>query len=92
MIPAGARQAMPRAFDALDALRRAPAGTRLLWAVSRSARVPGVDRARAARRRRMAARRGPARRFCVTDANVGPRWAATLGELDGEVAVEPGER
>ena len=40
MIPAGARQAMPRAFDALAALRHAPAGARMLWAVSRSAEYP----------------------------------------------------
>jgi shikimate kinase/3-dehydroquinate synthase len=92
MIPAGARHAMPRAFDALAQLRGAPVGTRLLWAVSRSAEYPvwigrgllgcGV----------WPLARGPARRFCVTDANVGGRWATALGELDGEVAVEAGER
>ncbi len=92
MIPVGARHAMPRAFDALAQLRGAPAGTRLLWAVTRSAEYPvwigrgllgsGV----------WPLERGLTRRFCVTDANVGPRWAPALGELDGEVVLEPGER
>ena len=92
MIPAGARQAMPRAFDALAALRHGPPGIRMLWAVSRSAEYPvwigrGLLGAGV-----WPLQRGPARRFCVTDANVGPRWVAKLGELDGEVVLEPGER
>ena len=40
IVPAGARHAMPRAFDALAQLRGGPVGARLLWAVSRSAEYP----------------------------------------------------
>jgi shikimate kinase / 3-dehydroquinate synthase len=92
IVPAGARDALPRAYDAVEQLRRAPAGARLLWAVSRSAEYPvwigrgllgsGV----------WPLPRPPARRFCVTDRNVAALWGSSLGELDGQIVIEPGEQ
>ncbi len=92
IIPPGARQAIPRAYDAVEQLRRAPPGTRLLWATTTSAEYPvwigrgllgsGV----------WPLRSPPSRRFCVTDENVARLWRHGAGEFDGEVVIAPGER
>jgi len=91
IIPSGAREALPRAYDAIEQLRSAPAGTRLVWATTASAEYPvwigrgllgsGV----------WPLRRPPSRRYCVTDENVARLWRGVLGELDGEVVIAPGE-
>jgi shikimate kinase/3-dehydroquinate synthase len=93
VIPATARHAMPSAYDALAQLRHAPSATRLLWAVTRSAEYPvWIGEGLLGAGVWPLERHGAARRFCVTDANVGPRWAPALGELDGLVTVDAGER
>jgi shikimate kinase / 3-dehydroquinate synthase len=91
VIPSTAHAAMPRAYDAVEQLRSAPAGTRLLWAVSGSAEYPvwigrgvlgcGV----------WPLARPPSRRFCVTDEHVAPLWLDAAGELDGTIVVAAGE-
>ena len=88
IVPAGH---MPAARDAVATLRRAPAGTLLLWAVSASGEYPvligrgllGADLWPIAR--------PPSRRFCVTDDNVGPLYADRLGELDARITILAGE-
>jgi shikimate kinase/3-dehydroquinate synthase len=92
IIPATARDALPRAYDAIDQLRGAPAGTRLLWAVAASAEYPVWIGRGLLGEAVWPLRRPPSRRFCVTDENVARVWRAALGELDGEIVVAPGER
>jgi shikimate kinase/3-dehydroquinate synthase len=91
IVPAASRQTLPAAYPSLVALRDAPAGTRLLWAVSASREYPvwvgrgligsGV----------WPIERPPSRRFLVSDKNVASRWAAQLGEVDGQYAIQAGE-
>jgi shikimate kinase/3-dehydroquinate synthase len=91
ILPAAARHAVPSAYDALDALRRAPRGTRMLWAVSESGQYPvwvgrgllGADV--------WPIERLPSRRFVITDEHVAPLWAGRLGVLDGQIEIVPGE-
>ena len=91
IIPGAARDALPRAFDAVEQLRAAPVGTRLLWAVTHSAEYPvwigrgllGSDV--------WPLPRPSSRRFCVTDRNVAALWAAALGAREGDVVIAPGE-
>jgi len=92
IVPSGARDALPRAYDAAEQLRRAPTGTRLLWAVSASAEYPvWIGRGLLASAV-WPLPRPPARRFCVTDEHVAALWSAQLGELDGQIVLEPGEQ
>jgi shikimate kinase/3-dehydroquinate synthase len=91
VIPSAAHAAMPRAYDAVEKLRQAPAGTRLLWAVSGSAEYPvwigrGVLGAGV-----WPIARPLSRRFCVTDEHVGPLWLTAAGELDGAIVIAAGE-
>jgi shikimate kinase/3-dehydroquinate synthase len=91
IVPGGARRAIPGAYDALEGLRRAPAGTRLLWAISSSAEYPvwvgrGVLGAGV-----WPIERGPSRRFLIADEQVAPLFAARLGEVDGELLIGGGE-
>jgi shikimate kinase/3-dehydroquinate synthase len=91
VIPSSARAAMPRAYDAVEQLRRAPAGTRLLWAVSASAEYPvwigrGLLGAGV-----WPVARPSSRRFCVTDEHVAPLWLEAAGELDGQIVIAAGE-
>jgi shikimate kinase/3-dehydroquinate synthase len=91
-IPAGARGAMPRAYDAALQLRQAPAGTKLLWAAAHSAEYPVWVGAGLLGSEIWPLPSPPSRRFCVTDRNVGPLWLEALGAVDGAITIEPGER
>jgi shikimate kinase / 3-dehydroquinate synthase len=88
IVPAGDRGMLARAMPSLLALPGLPAGTKLLWATSASGEYPVLI--------------GPGLlgtspwpleggRFCVTDRNVGARYAASLEPLAAKVEVEPGE-
>ena len=91
VIPSAARQSLGRAHDAVEQLRIAPEGTRLLWAVSASAEYPvwigrgmlgsGV----------WPIQRPPSKRFCVTDEHVAALWLDAAGELDATIVIAPGE-
>ena len=88
VVPSRDRGVAGRALPAILALRELGEGTRMLWASSASGEYPVFV--------------GPAlldagwwplegRRFCVTDANAGPRYGDRLGPLAASVEVEPGE-
>jgi shikimate kinase/3-dehydroquinate synthase len=89
IIPATARADPSRLVAAIDALTRAPAGTRLLWATSASGEYPvligpallGADVWPLAR----------SRRFAITDEHVGPLYLDRLGSLDGHITIAAGE-
>jgi shikimate kinase/3-dehydroquinate synthase len=91
IVPAASRQTLPAAYPAVNALRSAPGGTRLLWAASASGEYPVWVGGGLIGSGIWPIERPPSRRFLVSDANVAPRWAARLGELDGEIALRPGE-
>jgi shikimate kinase/3-dehydroquinate synthase len=91
IVPAGARYAVPRAYDALEALRLAPPGTRLLWAVSASAEYPVWVGRELLGAGVWPIARPPSRRFLVTDQHVARLWADRLGELDGRLEIAAGE-
>jgi shikimate kinase/3-dehydroquinate synthase len=91
IVPAASRQTLAAAYPALAALRDAPPGTRMLWAVSASGDYPvwvgrGLIGAGI-----WPIERPPSRRFLVSDENVAARWAAPLGQLDGQITITPGE-
>ena len=91
-IPMADRSVVSRAMPALRALSELPAETKLLWATSASGEYPVLVG------RGLLAAVGEAgwwpvagRRFCVTDAAVGPIYTESLAPLAATVAVEPGE-
>jgi shikimate kinase/3-dehydroquinate synthase len=88
ILPAGDRDQIRRALPAVRALLQMPEGTRLLWAASESGEYPVLC--------------GPGvlesgwwplegRRFCVTDASVGPLYAERLEPLAARLEAPPGE-
>jgi shikimate kinase/3-dehydroquinate synthase len=90
IVPSGDRRMVGRALPSIRRLAALPEGTRMLWATSSSGEYPvyvghGL----------LDAASGnwplPSRRFCVTDAAVGPIYADRIGPLAATVAVEPGE-
>jgi shikimate kinase/3-dehydroquinate synthase len=91
IVPAGLRAPLGRVHDAIERLRGAPAGTRLVWAVSASAEYPvwvgrgllgsGV----------WPIERPPSRRFVLTDEHVQSLWLSAVGELDASIVVPAGE-
>ncbi|HEY1775915.1 MAG TPA: 3-dehydroquinate synthase [Solirubrobacteraceae bacterium] len=91
IVPAGLRTPLGRVHDAIERLRSAPAGTRLLWAVSASAEYPvwvgrgllGSDV--------WPIERPPSRRFVVTDEHVAPLLLGTVGKVDASIVVPAGE-
>jgi len=89
--PAHARVSLGRLHDAVERLRDAPAGTRLLWALSGCAEYPvwiGRDLLGAGL---VVPPGSPARRFCVTDENVAPLWLGAAGEFDAAIVIAAGE-
>ncbi|HVC84229.1 MAG TPA: bifunctional shikimate kinase/3-dehydroquinate synthase [Solirubrobacteraceae bacterium] len=92
VIPSTARAALPRAYDAVEQLRHAPTGTRLLWAVSGSAEYPVWIGRGLLGSAVWPLARPPSRRFCVTDEHVGPLWRERAGEFDGQIVIAAGER
>lgn len=91
IVPASSRQTLAAAYPALAALRGAPPGTRLLWAVSASGDYPVWVGRGLVGAGIWPIERPPSRRFLITDENVAERWAARLGEFDGQLAIRPGE-
>ena len=89
VLPAAGRADPSRVLAALDAVGRAPAGTRLLWATSASGEYPvligdgllGAD----------VWPLSGSRRFAITDDHVGPLYLDRLGRLDGRISLPPGE-
>ena len=84
------------AAEALRALARAPAGTRLLWASAQSGQYP-VFVGRGVLRTEVLAAISPldrtrSRAFLVTDETVGPLYGRRLGELAGSVTIAAGEQ
>jgi shikimate kinase/3-dehydroquinate synthase len=88
IVPSGDRGLIGRAMPWLKALAELPPTTKMLWAASASGEYPVFA--------------GPGllgsvpwplsgRRFCITDANVGPLYAGRLEPLAATVEVEPGE-
>ena len=91
VVPAGARVSLARVHDSVERLREAPAGTRLLWAMSSSGEYPvwfgrGVLGAGL-----WPVADPPARRFCVTDEHVAPLWLSAVGELNARIVIGAGE-
>jgi shikimate kinase/3-dehydroquinate synthase len=83
------RETVRRAVPSLRALARAPAGTKLLWAVAASGSYP------------VHVGEGligsgfwpvPGRRFVITDDAVGPLYAARLPDVAAELRLPPGEQ
>jgi shikimate kinase/3-dehydroquinate synthase len=84
------RSSIGRVHDAVAALRDAPEGTRLIWALSASAEYPvyvGRGLLGSALWRPAVARR----RFCVTDRNVAQLWLEAAGAFEHAIVVEAGE-
>jgi shikimate kinase/3-dehydroquinate synthase len=90
VLPGSAPALVRAALPALAALGTAPEGTRMLWARSASGDYPvyvgeGVLDSAAG----LASLGG--RRFLVTDAAVGPLYAARVGAVAADLRVPPGE-
>lgn len=88
VVPQGRRDTLARALPSIQALSALPAGTRMLWAASRSGEYPVFV--------------GPGllsagwwplegRRFCITDTAVGELYCDRVGQLAARVEVPPGE-
>ncbi len=89
VLPADRRDRIDEALPSILALGDAPLGTRLLWATSASGDYP------------VFVGRGilgaplspvPGEGFCITDDQVGPRYAARLGELASTIEIPAGEQ
>lgn len=92
ILPAVGRENAVRALASIDALERAPAGTRLLWATSSSGDYPVViGRGLIGSVVWPVGRATRGRRFVVTDANVGPLYLERLGRADGVITIAAGE-
>jgi shikimate kinase/3-dehydroquinate synthase len=89
VLPAGDPGLIERALPVAIGLAELPAGTKLLWAASASGEYP-VYVGRGLLDAGCWPQRG--RRFCVTDATVGPLYASRAEPLAALVEVEPGER
>lgn len=88
VLPDSDREVVRRAARALRELERAPAGTKLLWAVAASGDYP-VLVGEGLLGGGWWPLRG--RRFLVTDEHVGDLYAARLGEVAADVRIPPGE-
>jgi len=88
ILPADRPERARDARAAIEALARAPSGTRMLWAAGPGGGYPCyigpglLD---------SAPWRGPGRRFLVSDEHVAPRYARALGPLAGDVVLPAGE-
>jgi shikimate kinase / 3-dehydroquinate synthase len=88
----------PVTLRALDALSRAPRGTRLLWARSASGAYPVLvgggllgDPQAGVLAALWPLDRARSRAFCVSDETVAGLYGAALGELAHTIAIPPGE-
>ncbi|HEU0317369.1 MAG TPA: 3-dehydroquinate synthase family protein, partial [Solirubrobacteraceae bacterium] len=99
VVPMADREVFSRALPAIQALADLPAGTKLLWAASSSGEYPIyvgrelIEAAGSEGNGVEGAEWWPAsgRRFCVSDAEVGPLYAKRLGSLTASVEMRPGE-
>ena len=91
IFPDTARDSIVSASGALDRLRGAPTGTRLLWAASASGEYPVWVGSEILEAGLWPLERPPSRRFLVSDQHVAPLWSARLGEIDAEHLIPPGE-
>jgi len=89
VLPAGDPRLVERALPAIQALAELPAGTKLLWAASESGEYPVL-----VGRGLLDSGWWPleGRRFCVSDAFVGPIYAERLAPLEATAEVPPGEQ
>jgi shikimate kinase/3-dehydroquinate synthase len=104
VVPPADRNVVARALPSIRALADLPAGTKLLWAASASGEYPiyvgrGLLEAFAGAGGSGAEPEGPAapwpapgRRFCVSDAEVGPLYASRLEPLLGRTEIPAGEQ
>lgn len=101
VVPPADRDAVARALPAIQSLVDLPTGTRLIWASSASGEYPiyvgrGLLEAAAGDSGDAAAVPSwwpaPGRRFCVSDAEVGPLYAETLRPLAGRAGIPAGEQ
>ena len=85
ILPADRRDEVRQALPAIRALAETPAGTKLLWAgeypvfVGEGVLGSGMWPQ-------------PGRRFLVTDDAVGPLYAESLGAVERDIRIPPGER
>ncbi len=88
VVPMADRKVVRRALPAIQALADLPEGTKLLWASSESGDYPIL-----VGKGLLESGWWPleGRRFCVTDRDVAPLFAARLQPLTAMVEVEPGE-
>jgi len=91
IVPAALRTPLARVHDAIEQLRQAPTGTRLVWALSASAEYPVFVGRGLLGSGVWPIARPQSRRFCITDEHVAPLWLAAAGELDGSIVVAAGE-
>ncbi|HVY95563.1 MAG TPA: bifunctional shikimate kinase/3-dehydroquinate synthase [Solirubrobacterales bacterium] len=106
VVPPADRNVVARALPAIQALAGLPEGSRLLWASSASGEYPiyagrglleafaeaGGDAGAAASGEAAAPWPAPGRRFCVSDAEVGPLYASRLEPLAGRAEIPAGEQ
>jgi shikimate kinase / 3-dehydroquinate synthase len=88
VVPARDLDVVARALPAIKALAEMPAGTKLLWASSRSGDYPILVGAEVLGAGWWPL---PSRRFCISDREVAPLFAEWIEPLAGAVEVEPGE-
>ena len=84
------RSSLARVHDAVEALRAAPPGTRLLWALSASGEYP-VYLGRGMLGSPVWPLESGSRRYCVTDRNVAPLWLEPAGAFEHAIVIDPGE-
>ena len=89
ILPTGDPEMVVRAFAPIQALRKLPDETKLLWAASPSGEYPvfvGEEL--------LDSDWWPlgGRRFCITDSDVGPLYGDRLEPLTARIHVEPGEQ
>jgi shikimate kinase/3-dehydroquinate synthase len=89
--PAHARVSLGRLHDAVEQLRDAPPGSRLLWALSGSAEYPVWIGRGLLGSEVWPIPPGSARRFCVTDEHVAPLWLQRAGNFDSAIVIAAGE-
>lgn len=91
IFPDTARHSIAAASPALDKLRAAPEGTRLIWAASASRDYPVWVGSGILGAELWPLERPPSRRFLVSDERVAPLWSERLGELDAKHLIPAGE-
>lgn len=95
IVPAEGASAIGEVLGALDAassLDRRSGEMKMLWATTASGDHPAYIGPGLLRERRLWGPVAEARRFLVTDRNVGPQYGEALEPLEGQVSVSPGEQ